>query len=134
MDSHDFQDILDIYFKQKLSKSPRVLKISLNRLKKKQKHFITETWPKEKKNLKTFYFAIKAIHIGASSHLPLETLALIGDLAADPYYRPIINQIINDNALSYKSRIWKLDDYQSQDKIQKALKERQITNVQNFVA
>ncbi len=34
MDSHDFQDILDIYFKQKLSKSTRVLKISLNRLKK----------------------------------------------------------------------------------------------------
>ena len=134
MDSHDFQDILDIYLKQKLNKNSRLLKISFNRLKKKKNHFLADSWPREKKNLKRFYFAIKAINIGASSHLPLETLALIGELATDPYYRPTINQILKDNALSYKSKIWKLDDYHSQEKIRKALKEKQMTKVQNFAA
>lgn len=130
----EFQEMADVWTKMKLNKSYRLAKFYIHKGDKFKKKLVSHNWKKEIKNIGNIYYANKALYFNADRNLPFTTLSLIGEGLSDRTIQRKIKNIINQNALSYNSKIYKLDDLDEQSTIRKAFRTKELEEVTNFAA
>ena len=88
--------------------------------------FVKTEFSSKTKQFSDIYFAQKAVNNNANDNLPLKTLVLLGKKLNQSAYREDIKKIIDENIIKFKGEFYKLDDHDSQLKIQKAIKNYQF--------
>lgn len=127
--NNDFQDMADYWFKGQLNRGVRLARLFFKRGKKLPKKISTHNWKKDYTNFEKIYYANKAIFNHANRELPFNTLALIGEVLSQKEIEKKMKKVIHQNVFSHKGHIYKLDDLESQKKIQKILKNYEFDEV-----
>lgn len=74
------------------------------------------------KKLSDIYYAQKAVRLNASEELPFKTLVLLGEKLSQSAFQEDFEKIIAENIIKFKGEFFKLDDLNSQNKVQKAIR------------
>lgn len=130
----NFQNMVDMWAKNQmkvLGKKARIAYKKSNRLKNK---IVQRDWKNDWSTLNDFYYANKAIFHGASRNLPFKTLTYLGQLLAHDYFKSEVQSIIKENVIKFDGQFYKLDDPESQGKIQKALRSYKFQKVDQVAA
>lgn len=131
-ESFNYQAMLDLWSKENWEKFMSNMSDFYKKAHESTKSYFNEDFPKQKKAFVDTYFAQKAISHGASESLPFSTLALLGEKLSQSAYRDEVQSIIKANIVKFKGEYLKLDDFENQSKIQKALKTYQFHECQEI--
>jgi hypothetical protein len=131
-DGFNYQNFLDFWSKEQIQAARKNFNSFYEQTKDTTKTFIQKDFKHHTKNFQEFLMVQKAVFNGASKHLPYSTLALLGEKLTHPAYKQDIQKIIQDNVVKFKGSYYKLDDYEHQKKIRKALKSYQFEECQEI--
>lgn len=127
----NFQNIADVWTKEQIKN----LKFNAKLAWRKSEFLGKKLWKKDWKNdFGTFYYANRAVLQGASKNLPYSTLSLLGELLTHDYFKKEVQQIIDQNVLKFEGQYYKLDDYENQKKVRKALRSYKFQSVEKKAA